>query len=167
MESPTAAPPGSSASQRASHDAQIAALFAGRYRVTHSLHSDCGRETMLALDDQTRENVVIKAISSSTLTAGARLRLEHEQAVLEKIGNGSLASLRELGRSDDCWYCIRNFVPGQTLADRLRHGPLSLDDALDVGRSLLAAIQTLHSQAVLHRNIKPSNMILVDRTGTG
>ena len=149
-------------SQSASHEAQIAAVFAGRYGVTRILHSDSGSQTLLAVADQTRESVVIKAISLSAFSAGARLRLEHEQAVLEKIGNHSLASLREIGRGADYWYCIRSFVPGQTLAARLQEGPLSLVEALHVGRCLLTAIQALHGHAVLHRNIKPANLIIAD-----
>ena len=167
MESLIETTPGASASGSAAHDAQIAAAFAGRYRVSRSLHDNCGWEALLAVDDQTRQSVVIKAIPVSVLTTGARLRLEHEQAVLEKLGNESLASLREIGRGADCWYCIRNFVPGNSLATRLGDGPLGLMEALAIGRCLLTAVQSLHGQAVLHRNIKPSNVILAERFDLG
>ena len=149
----------------ASHDAQIAAAFADHYRVTRSLHQNSGWETLLAVDDRTRASLVIKAIPFAALTAGSRLRLEHEQAVVEKITHVSLASLREIGRGVDHWYCIRNFVPGQTLAARLVDGPLNIADALDVARCLLTALQVLHGQAVLHRNIKPSNLIVAAEQG--
>ena len=167
MESLIETTPDASASRSAAHDAQIAAAFAGRYRVSRILNSDCEWETLLAIDDQTRQTVAIKAIPFVALTTGARLRLEHEQAVLERLGNASLASLRELGRGADCWYCIRNYVPGNSLATRLADVPLSLVLISAVGRCLLTAVQTLHGQAVLHRNIKPSNVIVAERFDLG
>src|SRR5690242_13862813 len=105
MESHNFANTDAGASQSAAHDAQIAAAFAGRYRVTGSLHSGSGWETLLAVADQTRESDVIKAIPFSGLTAGWRLRPGHEQAMWAKLGDGSLASLREIGHGADRWYC--------------------------------------------------------------
>src|SRR5258708_7023601 len=95
------------AARSAVHEPQITAVFAGRYRVTRTLHSSFGVETLLAVAEATSESVVIKAISLSAFTAGARLRLEHEQGVLDRIGNDCLASVREIGRGADCWYCVR------------------------------------------------------------
>jgi len=146
------------------HCAPVARIFGGRFRVAHLLHSVSGSETLLADVGESGEAMVIKAIALPTLSAGARLRLEHEQGVLRDSGSAYLAPIQEIGRSAGWWYCVRSHIPGVTLAARLARGALGLAESLAVARCLLSAVQTLHGHGVLHRNIKPTNLVL---TATG
>ncbi len=141
-------------------DSQFHTALGDRYQTIQALQGASRPETLLAVGRQTGKTVVIKTVSIQSLTAGARLRLEHEQVVFQTATSNWLAPLREIGRSRDCWYCIRNFVPGRTLESRLRESALSATETLAVGRCLLTAVQNLHSQGLLHRNIKPSNLIV-------
>ena len=142
------------------HAARFESVFGDRYRVIRDLPGASRSQAVLAVESQTGEAVVIKAVSLQALTAGAQLRLEHEQSAFQNITPDWLEPLREIGRSGDCWYCVRAHVPGRTLESRLRVAALDLTETLAVGRCLLNAIQNLHSRGVLHGNIKPSNLIV-------
>lgn len=143
-----------------SHATRLTGVFRDRYLVTRALLSAAGTETLHAVETGTGESVVIKVLPQRTLSAGSWLRLEHEQAVFPQSGSQWLQPLRRLARDDDFWYCVRAFVPGRTLTDRLCEGPLNIGETLTVGRCVLSALQTLHSKGVLHRNLKPSNIIV-------
>src|SRR4029079_2544345 len=71
-----------------------------------------------------------------------------------------LEQIREIGRDQDEWYCLRAFVPGRTLAERLEQGALSLAETFAVGRCLLTALRESHAQGLRHQNLKPSNLIV-------
>lgn len=162
MEPLTESAPTRSASQRAPHDAQVVAVFNGRCRVTGTLARRPVAETLLAVEDATGKPLVVKALSFDALTAGGRMRLEHEQAALKENAIRWLAPLRNVGQGAGWWYCTRDFVPGRGLAERLHEGALDLAETIAVGRSLLTALQGLHEHAILHRNIKPANVIVDD-----
>ena len=65
-----------------------------------------------------------------------------------------------MGWTDDCLYLVRGYVPGASLQARLRRGPLALADALTVGRCLLSALREMHGGGILHRDIRPVNIIV-------
>jgi two-component system sensor kinase len=148
----------------APHCAELDTVFNGRFRVLRTLQAYAESATILAVDRRTGDEVVIKAVPSQLLTTGSRLRFEHELAVFNEIAAGVPGVIREIGRGVEWWYRVRSFVPGRTLAERLHEGPLNLSESLGIGRNLLSVLQPLHARAVLHRSIKPSNLI-VDATG--
>lgn len=142
------------------HDAQLRTVFGNRYQVVRSLPGGSAAETMLAVETETGNAVVIKTVPAQSLNAGTRLRLKHEQSVFQNEMTDWLVPLHEIGVGLDCWHLVRGFVRGQTLQSRLQESPLDVRETLAVGRCLLAAIQRLHSRGGLHGNIKPSNLIV-------
>jgi PAS domain S-box-containing protein len=135
-------------------------LFHARYRVVRPLKTSQGIETLLAHDELTGEQVVIKAVCGESFSLAVRMRLEHEAQVLRQIRSPWCAPLLHLGREDDRLYLVLPFLPGVTLEQRLRRGPLSVADTLTVGRSLLGALGDAHEYGVLHRDLKPANIIV-------
>lgn len=146
-------------------DARIRAIFGDRFQTIRALPAASRQEILLAVERQTGESVVIKKLSLQTLTASAQFRLEHECTGFQNVTLDGLAPLRDIVRSGDCWYCIRDYIPGQPMEARLREGALDVTETLAVGRCLLTAIQHLHARGELHGNIKPSNLI-VNAEGT-
>ena len=135
-------------------------LIAGRYRIQRLLKKALDVETLLATDLAQGDSVVVKTAPADDLSPATVMRLEHEAGVLARISSPWFVPLREVGRHDGFFYLVMPFVPGATLQARLSRGPLSLQDALTVGRCLMAALRELHGHGVLHRDVKPANVIV-------
>ncbi len=137
-------------------------LIAGRYQILRVLKPGDDTETLLATDLTRETNVVIKTAAAASFSASARMRLEHEAHVLSQIKNGLFAPLLDSGSEGDQVYLVMPFIPGITLQARLRQGPLPVMDAITLGRGLLTALSNAHSHDVLHRDVKPANVIVND-----
>jgi signal transduction histidine kinase/tetratricopeptide (TPR) repeat protein len=143
-----------------SHAVGDPGILLGRYRVQRVLKDGQAVRTVLADDLTGGGQVVVKAAEVSQLLPGARLRVEHEAAVLRRLNSPRVAPLVDFGRDGDLVCLVTPLVPGMTLQERLARGPLPLADALHVTHSLLEALRDAHDQGVLHRDVKPSNIIV-------
>lgn len=144
---------------------QLRAVFGNRYQPIKLLPNASRAETLLAIQCKSWETVLIKSIPLQGLTAGARIRLEHEQTAFQNAPLNWIAPIQQIGQSQDRWHFVRKFVDGTSLQTRLCESPLSLKETLGVARCLVSAIQGLHSRGGLHGNIKPSNLILHQQDG--
>src|SRR5690349_20268990 len=131
-----------------------------RYRVIGSLYRAAAHETLQAVDISSGQPVVIRLAAVDSISAGAQMRLAHEAALLRRIESPHLAPLLECQAAEGQLLWAWQFVPGVPLRDRLIERPLSLAEALAVGRCVTTALRDLHAQGILHRNLKPSNIIL-------
>ncbi len=134
--------------------------FGGRYRILRSLKKGQGVETLLGRDLAESEAVVVKTTVAGAFSTAARMRLEHEAGVLRRLRSPQFAPLLDLGREGDLLYLVLPFISGCTLHARLAAGPLSVRDALTVGHDLLTALQEAHRHGVLHRDVKPANVMV-------
>ncbi|MCH8147608.1 MAG: AAA family ATPase [Planctomycetes bacterium] len=135
-------------------------VIGGRYQVLRQLKSGHDTEALLAFDPSADTNVVIKTAAASSFSASARMRLEHEAHVLSQVKNGQFAPVLDYGSEDDQVYLVMPFIPGITLQARLQQGPLSVMDAITLGHALLTALSEVHAHDVLHRDVKPTNVIV-------
>ena len=150
--------------ESAAVSAHLGTFFGERYRATELLKQRPHGETLRATDRQSGGEVVVTLVPARIVSAGARMRLEHEASVLRKLASPWASPLLDLGRAGDCLYLVRPFVPGASLQARLRRGPLGLADALTVGRCLSSALKEMHGGGLLHRDIRPANVIVGDET---
>ena len=141
---------------------RLGAFFNERYQATHRLCAGSSCETFRAIDVQSGRDVVVKRIPARLVSAGARMRLEHEAAALGKLSGPWACPLLDFGWSGDLLELVRPYVPGKSLQDRLAHGPLSLSDSLAVGRCLLSALKEMHAAGIVHRDLRPDHIILDD-----
>jgi serine/threonine protein kinase len=96
----------------------------------------------------------------------ARARFEREARVAHGIESRHIVPILELGESDGHTYLVLPFYPGGSLAQRLRDGGrLNLEETVDLAAQLGRGLDTLHNQRILHRDVKPSN-VLLDADGT-
>ena len=137
-----------------------AEMIGGRYIVRRLMNEANGVRTLLGDDRSTGDQVVIKAASVSTLAPDALVRLGHEAAVLSRLESEHVTPLLDWGREGGLLYLVLPFVAGTTLEERLRKGPLSVRDTVAVARSVFSALRDAHEQGILHRDVKPSNIIL-------
>ncbi|MBI2387989.1 MAG: AAA family ATPase [Deltaproteobacteria bacterium] len=136
--------------------------LAGHYRTTALLKSGRGVETFRGVDLDRGEPVVIKKTSSAAVSSSTQLRLEHEADVLRDLwGHASgLAPPIDVGRERGEFFLIAPFVPGVTLAERLQRGPLGAAHTVEIARGLMRALREVHERGVIHRDVKPANIVL-------
>ncbi|HUQ63514.1 MAG TPA: EAL domain-containing protein [Acidimicrobiales bacterium] len=134
--------------------------IAGRFLRTKRLKTGYGVQTYAGLDLKLGTPVVIKTVVANEVSESVRLRLEHEALVLGRLETLTYRPLVAVGEDGDLLYLVQPFVPGITLRDRLMKGPLSVDSALRVGIDVLTSLQQAHDGDVLHRDVKPANVIV-------
>jgi len=131
-----------------------------RFELVQRLKAGRGISTWLGSDLRTGGRVVIKVASTSSMVPTARQRLEHEATVLSELRSSFLPPMLHLGVSGEFLYLVTSYIPGETLEERLARGSLTLPEVLTLGQCVLAALAEAHRHGVLHRDVKPSNIIV-------
>ena len=142
------------------HSWEQGRLIGGRFLLKGILRESAGTKTYLGADVRIGEEYVVKAIPLETLSAGAIMRLEHEAALLGRVRSRWVAPLVHSGQEDGAFCLVMKHIEGISLEDRLTEGPLSWDETLEVGRSVFSALRDLHDHQVLHRCVRPTNLIV-------
>ena len=87
-------------------------------------------------------------------------RLVHEAAAAAKLVHPSIVQVFQVGQAKDVPYLVMEYVDGGTLAEKLSSGPLPIDDAVSLTTKIGQAIQHAHDHSVIHRDLKPGNILL-------
>jgi diguanylate cyclase (GGDEF)-like protein/PAS domain S-box-containing protein len=132
----------------------------GRFDLQHRLKQGNGIETYAGVDTADGSAVVVKTVATTGVSAALRLRLEHEAHVLERLGTDTFRPLVASGYDHGRFYLVQPRIAGESLADRLARGPLPLTEALRVATDVLQGLQLAHDQGVIHRDVKPANIIV-------
>ena len=104
-------------------------------------------------------DVAIKALPGELNADPVRLaRFEREAKLLAQINNSDVAGTLDTEGPDGRKHLILDDVAGETLADRLDEGPISVQDALDNAIGVANGIEAAHEAAVVHRDLKPANL---------
>jgi len=90
----------------------------------------------------------------------ARRRFETEARAAARLAHPNVVTVFDSGEDDGIPFLVMERLPGRTLADELAGGALSVDRARAVGRETLAALAAAHDAGVIHRDIKPGNVLL-------
>src|SRR4051812_27522233 len=102
--------------------------------------------------------VAIKILHRATATAVARF--DREGRLQATLGEAEgFVPLLDRGETKDGPYLIMPFLAGGTLRDRLRRGPLGIEETLALGRTLASALGRVHARGILHRDVKPENVL--------
>jgi len=95
---------------------------------------------------------------------GYRRRFEREGRIASSLTHPHLVEVVDAGEADGWSYLASRFVPGESLAERLvREGPLPVETVVKIAGEVGTALDTLHASDLVHRDVKPSNVMLADR----
>ena len=134
----------------------------GRYRVISRLGSGGMADVYLAQDTLLGRQVALKLLHhrfSQDQEFVERFRREASSAA--GLSHPNVVSVYDRGEWDDTYYIAMEYLPGRSLKAVLReHGRLSPDDAIDIAIQILLALGFAHKRGIIHRDIKPHNVIL-------
>jgi serine/threonine protein kinase len=128
------------------------------------IESELGRGAMgvvyLAHDTKLDRQVAIKSLPVELLeNPKVRSRFSREARVLASLNHPNIATIyEELEEAEGVGYLVLEYVPGQTLAERITRGPLKLQEALTIALQIAEAVATAHEHDVIHRDLKPGNI---------
>ena len=86
------------------------------------------------------------------------LRFEREAKVLASLNHPRIASLYGMEQANGRHFLVMELVEGETLADRLRRGPMPVEESLTIARQIAEALEAAHEKGVVHRDLKPANV---------
>jgi eukaryotic-like serine/threonine-protein kinase len=113
-----------------------------------------------ALDARLERTVALKTMSSLANDETARKRFWREARAAAAVNHPNVCQIYEIGEEDGELFIAMELLEGESLADRLRRGPLSVSGALPIAIEMLAALSALHDRGIVHRDLKPSNVFL-------
>jgi serine/threonine protein kinase len=135
-----------------------------RYRVLSLLGSGGMGEVYLASDDRLGRRVAIKILPDAvSRDEEAKLRMLREARAVAALDHPNVCTVYEVGEHEGRPYIVMQFVEGETLFDRLRQARMSSSEVLDVATQVVAALDEAHSHGIIHRDVKPMNIMLTPR----
>ncbi len=136
-------------------------LMDGRLQVQHSLGRGGMGEVYLAHDTLLKRKVAVKfLVGDPTRERAARERLRREARSAAALDHPYVCKVYEVGEADGVDFIVMEYVEGQTMAAQLREGPLPVEQALRVGLEVAEALAAAERSGILHRDLKPGNLIL-------
>jgi serine/threonine protein kinase len=129
------------------------------YEITARLGSGGMGEVYEAIDSKLGRNVAIKFLPDAFTHDSERIaRLQREARVLASLNHPNIAAIYGLEETDGRHFLVMELVPGETIAERLKRGPIELDDALEIAGHIAEALEAAHDKGVVHRDLKPANV---------
>ncbi len=138
----------------------------GPYEVTAQLGEGGMGIVFRGRDSRLQRDVALKLLPDLFASDADRLsRFQREAQVLASLNHANIAQIYGLEQVGDSTCIVMELVEGETLEDRLRKGPLALDEAVDIARHVAGALAAAHERGIVHRDLKPAN-IKITPTGT-
>ncbi len=134
----------------------------GKYEVDREIARGGAARVFLARDGE-GTSVALKVLHPELAVSVTADRFLREISFLSKIDHPNIATLLDYGESDWLVYYVMPYVPGPTLRQHLdRVKKVSVSDTLRIARDLLAALTYAHEMGIVHRDVKPENVVLAD-----
>ena len=138
----------------------------GPYAVTAKIGEGGMGEVWQATDTKLDRDVALKVLPQAFTEDPDRLaRFEREAKVLASLNHPNIAAIYGIEESGGIRALVLELVEGPTLADRIAHGAIPLDEALPIAKQIAEALEAAHEAGVIHRDLKPAN-IKVREDGT-
>src|SRR2546426_7140714 len=137
--------------------------FAGRYDIKESLGAGGMGVVYRAFDRELQEPVAIKTLNPEALAGGsvALDRFKQEIRLARKIAHRNIVRTYDLGEQNGMYYLTMEYVEGTSLKQLIvTRGKLPVAVALTVGKQLCRALEVAHAEGVIHRDIKPQNIVV-------
>jgi serine/threonine protein kinase/tetratricopeptide (TPR) repeat protein len=133
----------------------------GPYQILEKLGAGGMGEVYLAHDPRLGRRVALKSVSSSSIgSTDARASLLREARAAAKLNHPNIAAVYDVLDEADGLHIVMEYVEGESASSLIRRRHLSVDRVVDIGIQLMDALEDAHAHGVLHRDIKPGNMMI-------
>ncbi|HEX9186045.1 MAG TPA: protein kinase, partial [Vicinamibacteria bacterium] len=133
----------------------------GPYSIVGPLGEGGMGEVYRARDTRLGRDVAVKVLSADVSgRPEARARFESEAKTVSRLSHPHICALYDVGREGSTDYLVMELLEGSTLAERIARGPLPIAEVLRVGIQVADALERAHRSGVVHRDVKPANVML-------
>jgi hypothetical protein len=136
----------------------------GHYRVTERIGAGGMGEIFRARDTHLDRDVAIKVLPAGSLADDdARRRFRKEALTLSRLSHPNIGTIFDFDTEDGVDFLVMEYLPGPSLAQKLEAGPLREPEICELGGQIAMAMAEAHEHGVIHRDLKPGNVILTTR----
>jgi Tol biopolymer transport system component/predicted Ser/Thr protein kinase len=138
----------------------------GPYQILSAIGAGGMGEVYKARDTRLDRTVAIKVLSAHLADrADLRERFDREARTIAGLNHPHICTLYDIGHQDGIDYLVMEYLEGETLADRLKKGPLPMEQVLQYAIEISDALDKAHRNGITHRDLKPGNIMLT-KSGT-
>jgi len=135
----------------------------GQYHVSAFIGAGGMGAVWKAKDTRLGRDVAIKTLPEGFAQHRDRLnRFEREAKLLASVNHANIAMVYGLHEDQGLRFLVLELVEGETLADRLRHGAIPLEESLKLARQISCALEAAHEKGIIHRDLKPTNIKITE-----
>jgi hypothetical protein len=136
-----------------------AGSYIGPFEILAPLGAGGMGEVFRARDTKLGREVALKILPEAFASQPDRLaRFRREAQVLAALNHTSIAAIFGLEESGETTALVLELVEGATLADRLRSGPIPIDETSSIAKQIAEALEAAHEKGIIHRDLKPANI---------
>src|SRR5437762_7841354 len=129
------------------------------YEITSHLGSGGMGDVYQATDSKLGRSVAIKFLPEAFSHDSERVaRFEREARVLASLNHSNIAAIHGLEESGERKFLVMELVSGETLAERIKRGPIPVEEALQIAKQICDALEAAHEKGIVHRDLKPGNV---------
>ncbi len=133
----------------------------GSYRLVSRIGAGGMGEVWRAVDLKLRRTVAIKILlPSSGISEEAQARLLREARTAAQLNHPNIATIHSIEQHDELSFIVMEFVDGEPLTRKIKNGPMPEAEVLSIARQIAEALAEAHSRGIVHRDIKPDNIML-------
>jgi Tol biopolymer transport system component len=133
----------------------------GSYEIVAQIGAGGMGEVYRAHDTKLARDVAIKVLPANFVNDPERLsRFQREARMLAALNHANIATIYGLEQAGGVTCLVMELVPGETLADRVKAGPLPIEEALKIAVQIAEALEAAHEKSIIHRDLKPANVKL-------
>src|SRR5262250_3310146 len=131
----------------------------GSLEITALLGKGGMGEVYRARDTKLRRDVAVKILPDEFSRDADRVaRFQREAQVLASLNHPNIAAIYDFQEASGSWFLILELIEGETLADRIAHGPIPVEESLGIAKHTCAALEAAHEKGIIHRDLKPANV---------